>query len=119
MPKLVRVGFFREMRHGEPGDPSLAAERAAAPRPHQDELADYLAAGHHYIGSPGMVTDVIDGKTVIGSPDYLTDGTYVWPADAEHYVRTYNVRLPDDFVAHAAARGFAMPESVDVEKLQL
>jgi hypothetical protein len=119
MTKLIRVGFFREMAHGDPGDPSLAAERAGAPRPHQAELADYLAAGHLYIGTPGIAKDALDGKTMIGSPDYLTDGTYVWPGDAEYYVRKYNVRLADDFVAHAAARGFVMPESVEVEKLQL
>lgn len=119
MTKLIRVGFFREMRHGEPGDPSLADARAAAPADKQDALAAYLAAGHVYIATPGVAKDVLDRKTVIGPPSYLTDGTYVWPGDAAYYVRTYNVRLPAAFVEHAAARGFTMPAAVDLSTLAL
>lgn len=119
MKKLIRVGFFREMRHGEPGDPSLADARAEAPAPHQDALAAYLAAGHVYIATPGMARDVLDGKTVIGPPNYLTDGTYVWPGDAAYYVRKYNVRLPAAFVEHAAAGGFTMPAAIDRATLEL
>jgi hypothetical protein len=119
MTKLVRVGFFREMPHGEPSDPSLAAARGDAPQPHQEALAAYLAAGHVYIATPGLTKDVLDRKTVIGPPSYLTDGTYVWPGDVAHYVRTYNVRLPVAFLEHALARGFTMPASVDRAQLTL
>jgi hypothetical protein len=119
MTQLLRVGFFREMPHGEPSDPSLVAERAAAPQPHQDALARYLAAGHVYIATPGLAKDVLNPKIVIGPPSYLTDGTYVWPGDVAHYVRTYNVRLPTAFLEHALARGFAMPASVDRAQLTL
>lgn len=119
MTKLIRVGFFREMKHGEPGDPSLAAARAGAPQPHQDAIAGYLAAGHVYIATPRLAKDVLDGKTVIGPPSYLTDGTYVWPGDLAYYVRSYNVQLPAAFIEHAFALGFAMPTSVDRSQLQL
>lgn len=119
MPKLVRVGFFREMRHGEPSDPSLAEARADAPGAHQAELAAYLAAGQVYIATPGVAKDVIDGKTMIGPPSYLTDGTYVWPGDAAYYVKKYNVRLPAAFVEHALARGFKMAGPVDLSTLEL
>jgi hypothetical protein len=119
MTKLVRVGFFREMDHGEPSDPSLVAARADAPQPHQEALAAYLAAGHVYIATPGLAKDVLDRKTVIGPPSYLTDGTYVWPGDVAHYVRTYNVRLPVAFLEHALSRGFTMPASVDRAQLTL
>lgn len=119
MTKLIRVGFFHEMKHGEPGGPSLAAARADAPPPHQKAIAAYLAAGHVYIATPGLAKDVLDGKTVIGPPHYLTDGTYVWPGDLPYYVRTYNVRLPAAFVEHAMAHGFTMPASVDRSVLQL
>jgi hypothetical protein len=119
MTKLIRVGFFREMPHGEAGDPSLADARAGAPAPQQDALAAYLAAGHVYIATPGLAKDVLDRKTMIGPPSYLTDGTYVWPGDAAYYVRTYNVRLPAAFTEHVSARGFKVPPAVDLSTLQL
>lgn len=82
MTKLTRVGFFREMGHGEPSAPSLADARAPPPAPHQDARAAHLEAGRVYIATPGLTKDVLDGRTVIGAPSYLTDGTFVWPGDA-------------------------------------
>jgi hypothetical protein len=119
MSKLIRVGFFREMPHGEPTDPSLAAERAGAPAPHQDAVVAYLQGGHLFIATPSPTTDVIDRRTLIGPPHYLTDGRYVWPGDVAHYVRAYNVRLPDEFVEHVVASGGVVPAGVDVRTLKL
>lgn len=119
MVKLNRAGFFREMPHGEPSDPSLVATRADAPGPHQDAIAAYLEAGHLYIATPAPTPDVLDRKKLIGPPHYLTDGEYVWPGDAVHYVRMYNVRLPTAFVEHIMANGFTVPSGVDVTTLKL
>lgn len=119
MTKLTRVGFFKEMPHGQPTDPSLAAARADAPAPQQDAVARYLEAGHLFIATPRPAVDVFDKRTLISPPHYLTDGRFVWPGDLAHYVRTYNVRLPAAFVEHIMAGGFAMPGGVDVSKLQL
>lgn len=119
MTKLIRVGFFREMPHGESTDPSLAAARADAPGPHQDAVLKYLEAGQLFIATPSPTKDVLDGRTLIGPPHYLTDGTYVWPGDVAHYVRRYNVRLADPFVDHVVARGGAVPSGVDVRTLKL
>jgi hypothetical protein len=119
MTKLIRVGFFREMRHGDQGDPSLAEARGSEPGVHQDAIAAYLAAGQVMIATPGIAKDVINGKTVIGSPSYLTDGVYVWPADVAYYVKTYNVRLPTEFLEHAMANGFKAPTGIDVKSLKL
>ena len=119
MGKLVRAGFFREMPHGEPSDPSLVAARSDAPGPHQEAIAAYLEAGQLFIATPAPTHDVLDRKKLIGPPHYLTDGEFVWPGDAAHYVRTYNVRLPTAFVEHIMANGFAMPSGVDVTTLKL
>ena len=119
MTKLIRVGFFKEMPHGQPGDPSMAAARAEAPAPKQEAVASYLDAGHLFIATPKPSVDVFDKRTLISPPHYLTDGRHVWPGDLAHYVRTYNVRLPVDFVEHIMASGFAVPAGVDVSKLQL
>jgi hypothetical protein len=119
MSKVIRVGFFREMPHGEPTDPSLAEARADAPGPHQHAIAAYLEAGHLFIATPSPTRDVLDRRTLIGPPHYLTDGVYVWPGDVAHYVRTYNVRLPTGFIEHVMASGFTVPPVVDVTRLQL
>ena len=31
----------------------------------------------------------------------LTDGVWVWPVGLAHYVEHHDVRLPDEFAAHA------------------
>lgn len=119
MTKLIRVGFFSEMPHGDPEDPSLAEACADAPAPNQDELAAYLEAGHVYIATPGFGKDVLNGGARIPSPHYMTDGKHVWPGDVAHYVRTYHVRLPQEFVDEVAAAGFTVPADVDVTQLKL
>jgi hypothetical protein len=119
MTTLQRVGFYRQMHHGEPTDPDITTASAAAAGPDEELLASYLDAGHVYIATPRIVTDVIDGQTLIGPAHYLTDGTYVWPGDVAYYVRRYHVRLPDGFVDHARSSGWAVPASVDLSGLDL
>jgi hypothetical protein len=38
--------------------------------------------------------------------EYLCDGVWGWPEGLAHYVEEHGLRLPDEFVAHAAANGF-------------
>lgn len=119
MTKLQRAGFFREMPHGNPSDPSLAQARADTPAMHQDALVAYLEAGHVYIATPSPTVDVLDGSTPIGPPHYLTDGLYVWPGDAAHYVRVYSARLPAAFVEHVAGNDWKVPAAVDLTQVHL
>jgi hypothetical protein len=82
MIKLVPVGFFGEMAHADPPDPSIADGRDDAPGAHQEMVAAYLAAGQVYIATPGIAVIALDGVTPIGPPHNLTDGIHVWPRDA-------------------------------------
>jgi len=66
-----------------------------------------------------------DGKIVdVFTPacngfEYCCDDVWCWPSGLAHYVECHDLRLPDEFVAHAAARGFqpapkpAAPFSID------
>lgn len=117
MTELQRTGFFREMPHGEPTDPSLADARNAAPSPHEDRIAAYLDAGHVCIAAPSLTHDVFDTGKRIGPPHYLTDGRFVWPGDLAHYVQTYHVRLEGLFIEHMLANGWTVPADVDVAAL--
>jgi hypothetical protein len=119
MTMLNRVGFFREMRHGDPADPSLADARNDAPDPNADKIAAYLEGGHVYIATPGFARDVFDSTKISGSPHYMTDGRFVWPGDAVYYVRNYHVGLPAPFVEHMNASGWSVPADVDVTTLSL
>jgi hypothetical protein len=117
MIELVRTGFFREMRHGAPGDPSLAEARSTTASPHEDRIAAYLDAGHVYIATAGPSRDVFAPETLIGPPHYLTDGRFVWPGDLAHYVRSYHVRLEGALLEHMMANGWAVPAGVNIAEL--
>jgi hypothetical protein len=49
-----------------------------------------------------------------GSAEH-SDGVWVWPEGLAHYVRSHDVRLPEDFVAHMRSRTFRPPAEVDAE----
>jgi hypothetical protein len=119
MIELQRTGFFREMPHGEPSDPSLVDAREPAPGPHEDRVAAYLEAGHVLTAASAPVHDVFALDQPIGLPHHLTDGTFVWPADLTHYVRTYHVRLAGPFIEHMLAHGWTVPAEVDLATLRL
>jgi hypothetical protein len=119
MTPLQRTGFFREMPHGEPSDPSLAEARQATPAHHEDRVVRYLEAGHVYMATPGPTPDVFAPGTMIGPPHYVTDGTFVWPGDLAHYVRTYHVRLDGRFLEHMLASGWTVPAEIDLAVLAL
>jgi hypothetical protein len=118
MAKLIRIGFFREMRHGDPADPSLADARAERPQTHQERILSYLDAGHVAIAAAGPSKDVFDPKKRADPPHYKTDGVYVWPGDLAYYVRTYNARVPLTLVEHMLGNGWTVPP-VDVTTVTL
>jgi len=119
MIELQRTGFFREMPHGEPTDPSLAEARNPAALPHEDRVAAYLDAGHVHTPASEATRDVFDAGKSIGPPHYVTDGKFVWPGDLAHYVRTYHVRLAGPFIEHMLANGWAVPTELDIAALAL
>ena len=119
--KLIKVGFFRELDHGDIGDPSLSGSRSDTPAPEEDQVAAYLEAGRLYMESSGTANDWFadDPDVIIGPPHILTDGTYAWPADLFYYVRNYHVRLPKHFILHIRRNNFQVPANVDVASLKL
>jgi hypothetical protein len=106
-PQLSRVGFFRELRHGDPEGPSLASCQREHSGPHEDELVRYLQQAPVLIASPGPVGDVLDPTAgPVGTPSIHSDGVWCWPGDLAHYVRRYHVTLPREFLEHLVARGW-------------
>ena len=111
--QLKRVGYFRELSHGDPNGPSLAESRRDEATAEEAHVLDYLRQGVPCIVSPGPVWDAVDDEGPIGTASVLTDGEWAWPDDAAHYVAKYHVLLPEEFVAHARGNHWRVPEISD------
>ncbi len=114
---LNRIGFFRELPHGDDDGPALAGSVRDAPGVDEQRLVEYLRAGVSYIVSPGVVRDALDQSGPVGTGSVLTDGTWAWPDDLPHYVERYHIALPEDFVAHARAAGWSI-EDLSIQELR-
>ena len=110
----MRVGFFREMPHGDAYGPTIAEARRYRPGSHEKEIAEYLEQGHVRIFTPGISHDVFDQTKLAGTPHRLTDGRFEWPGDLAYYVRNYHIRLPVPFVEHMRTNAWRVPSDVDV-----
>jgi hypothetical protein len=119
MRSLTRVGFFRELKHGQVEGPRLAEAIAPSAGMHDAALVEYLKGGVPLMVAPGIVRDVlVPDSGPIGSLSILTDGVYAWPSDLAHYVSVHHARLPVEFVTHAAEHGWKIPP-VDKSAIKL
>lgn len=119
MTTLKRVGFFRELRHGQPDGPKLVETVGSSSGMHDVAIVQYLKSGVALMVAPGIVRDVLDPESgPIGSLEILTDGIYAWPSDLAHYVAVHHVRVPFEFVTHAAEHGWKIPP-LDKSELKL
>jgi hypothetical protein len=89
---------------------------APAPRKHQAEIVEYLRSGlilgvtmgagllDWFDRSKHAVAE-IDGR-IWGGVTEMSDGTWFWYAGLIYFVEKYNVKLPDEFIEHAARNGW-------------
>jgi hypothetical protein len=117
MKKLNKVGFFRELPHGDEDGPIL--REMVSSSPHQDEanVLNYLNLGEELITCLGLTSDVLYPSSEMISPHILTDGVWAWPLDLEYYVRTYHVQLPEPFLRHMNKNQWKIP-AIDQETLE-
>lgn len=125
--RLIRIGFFTELEHGDSeafalsdllGNPARPAERL----PNEDLVASYLESGHRLRTATGLAFDVLDDSEddiAIGPPHLLTDGRYVWPADLPYYLRRYHVPLLASTLIHFERQGYRVPTEIDLASLPL
>jgi hypothetical protein len=116
--QLIRVGFYKELKHGRPDGESLKAVLQPVAGDDDAKLVQYLKAGKPMMVAPGPVRDVL-ANGIIGTLSILTDGEYAWPSDLAYYVERHHARAPVEFVEHVRARGFAVPGSIDLATLEL
>lgn len=102
---VMRVGFFRELRHAKPSDPVMRDLLGALPVEDVAEVARYLDAGEALVTTGSMVDDALDPtRTSVARLEIATDGEWVWPRDAAYYVREYRVGLPAEFLRQVKVR---------------
>jgi hypothetical protein len=110
--KLKPIVHFREFPFGTIHDPSMREFTSPQPWEHQQRVLEYLRSGH-ILAYPmgGDLPDWFDrGKranpVIGGRPEGcvtpLTDGVWFWPAGLIYFIEQYNVRLPQEFIDHAA-----------------
>lgn len=66
----------------------------------RDLIVNYMEDEAFLLGmfvSP--MIDTFDKKTEITAATY-TDGKYLWNSQLVHWIRSYSVRVPDEFIAH-------------------
>lgn len=117
---LIPVGFYCELRGGEPHQPSLRQAIRSSGIPNIANVLKYLKMATVVIATGGPVSDVLDSKLgLIGPPHVVTDGTFAWPAILAHYVERHHVHLPQAFVAHMAKSNWSILPGIDVHGLDI
>lgn len=120
--KLTKVGFFRELRHGDRDGPSLYDAVQREGHPDEPKILGYLRAGVIAIVVPMVAGNILHpemDKRV--SVPILTDGVWAWPNDLQLYVETDHVTLPVLFVRHMMENDWKVPDrsSMALEAFEL
>ncbi|MEU7116658.1 hypothetical protein [Streptomyces sp. NPDC046182] len=114
------VGDFRELEQGNPDGLSLRSAVRAEQPANARELVKYLQNGALLAATTTLVRDVLAlDNPVIGGLHLLTDGHWLWYSDLAHYVEHYHLALDAQFIAHAQANGWTVPQLDDTELLAL
>jgi hypothetical protein len=110
--QLRPVVRFREFPFGTDTDPSMHDFLADHPLPHQEQVLDYLRSGlilgvtmgadlTDWLDRSRKANPLIDGHPEGGTTE-MTDGVWFWYAGLIYFIERYNLRVPDEFVEHAA-----------------
>ena len=100
--KLRKLGFFKELPHGDPAGPSIAAQ-TTLPAADKDRVLRYLKSGALLAASQAMAHDHFTGDPIT-TLNLLTDGTWIWYSDLGHYLMAYDVAIDPAFLTHIRGR---------------
>ncbi|HEX7308800.1 hypothetical protein [Lentzea sp.] len=108
---------FRELSSREANAPSLRDGVSRGDSGIRERIAEYLDRADLLSVTTEPTYDVLaDEEVEIGRYGTRTDGVWIWPFDLSHYVRTYNISLPAEFVEWAAGLNW-MPPAVSDERI--
>ncbi|MET9926245.1 MULTISPECIES: hypothetical protein [unclassified Streptomyces] len=116
------AGFFQELWPKSFGEPvgSVREYVETIPYPDSKEVTAYLLAGHELFSVMGSSADVMGSeRTILGGDSIFSDGEWIWRGDLWFYLRTYHVRLPAEFLAHARNNNYVMPAEDEAQLTML
>ncbi|MFD6472838.1 hypothetical protein ACFWEH_04935 [Streptomyces anulatus] len=116
------AGFFEEFWPPSFGTSVGSVHDFTSSAPYEDpkEITKYLLTGHDLFSVMGSSGDVLgSGETILGGDSILSDGDWVWRGDLWFYVRKYNVRLPDPFLARVREKQYLVPAGKEIELRKL
>lgn len=120
--KLTRLGYYKEMSHGDETDPSIKDYINKSIK-NKSKICKYLSEGIVIAACGEVVVDAINPDNgIIGTPDDLTDGKWIWPADLVYYVNNYNLELPEDFINTMEMNNWQIPISekdIDITEIEV
>jgi len=113
---LRRQGYYKEMPHGEETDPSIM-DYINKNKENINLICEYLKNGYVLAACGAVVNDVICPENgVIGTPDDVTDGKWIWPADLAYYVQNYNLKLEDEFINYMIEKSWSIPKDIVIDE---
>ncbi|MFJ2554871.1 MULTISPECIES: hypothetical protein [unclassified Streptomyces] len=109
---IKRIGFYREFESQDP-DASAPSIRDAV-RPHalydESRILEYMSSGVEIFSTMGADRDVISSdEWISGAGSLVTDGTWLWPVELQHYVHRYHVELPEEFLTDVRGSYYTVP----------
>lgn len=121
---LKKIGYYKEMPHGEANDPSIRDIINALDQIDEiDNICSYLDDGKPIVVCCGTSQDVINPeKGIAGIPSVLTDGVWVWPGDLSYYVRNYHIGIDHDFLNHMRENNWSIsfnPDNIENEHVSV
>ena len=108
--RLIRTGFFREMPFAEPADPSIK-DFVNFANTQKEQICAYLLSGIPVVICPSVEVDIINPDLISGTGSFLTDGKWTWPECLAYYVKKYDIRIDDDFLATMEENNWTIPIS--------
>ncbi|MFE3072143.1 hypothetical protein [Streptomyces sp. NPDC059247] len=110
---LGLLGFYDELDSLE-GQPNGSIHDAVRPvgEPDEVDLVAYLDAGHDLMDVLETARDVLTGRAhrhSVGCSSLMTDGAWLWRQDFPHYLETYHVPLPEEFLERVRRLDYRMP----------
>ena len=109
MDIMKRVGFFKELTHGDKNATSIKEIIGQNTLDKESKIINYLNNGKIFCIAP--VLD--ESKGVIGSLEILTDGEWIWPSDLSYYLQNYHIKLDEQFIDHIKKNNWKVPD-VDI-----
>ncbi len=94
--QLVFIGNYEEISPKR-GYPFMRDSFCENPYPGQGRVIYYLLHGEKDMCSFSDKNDIFTGERIENGNLWMNDGEYVWPLTMAHYVKRYNLRLPEAF----------------------